>query len=495
MEPRFRQTKLDQFRAENEKGEKTEVNGIDGFLSLLLGGPPLVTQKRIALDPVSDREVRGYMGGFGSGKTSTLAATCLMRSILCPGRKSFVSRHDYNDLAKVTVADFETMLARLPSDVLLGRDKSPPMKWVLRPAFPGKESTITFMGLKDPIVGHNAHDWYIDQAEEVEEKRAKEIIGRLRAPGYNDRMLMMNWNPTDKNHWLYAGCTGKNGKDEHVCEPWIKLYQSLPRENEKNLPQNFYDSLRQVYDEDMLERYINGLWGSVFDGQPVYRQFKYNLHSTDVLEYVAEWPLQRWWDFGYRRPACLWVQPTPAGGFHVLHEELGNSEDIKSFARRCLRVGNQRFYSHTQPIRDFDVGEEVDYEITDYGDPAVRHKKDTGSTLASLLSCGIRIRYKTGQKVRDGLEAVRAQLRLLADDGEPAILIDRRNCPILINGFKGGYRLRDDGEEPFKDGFYEHIADAFRYGLVMNTTAGGEQGLGGSRIPDSLEYSRNTDTY
>src|SRR5579859_4902150 len=146
--PRLRKSKLDQFRAEQSKGERTEVAGVDGLLQLLFGGPPLATQRRIIMDPVVDREVRGYMGAFGGGKTWTLAVCCIMRSILCPGRKSYVSRHDYNDLVKVTVPEFESVMAKLPPDVLLGRDKSPPMKWVLRPAFPGPESSITFMGLK-----------------------------------------------------------------------------------------------------------------------------------------------------------------------------------------------------------------------------------------------------------------------------------------------------------------------------------------------------------
>lgn len=462
----------------------------------MFGGPPLATQRRIIMDPAVDREVRGYMGAFGGGKTWTLAVCALMRSILCPGRKSYVSRHDYNDLVKVTVPEFEAVLAKLPPDVLLGRDKSPPMKWVLRPAFPGPESTITFMGLKEQVVGANAHDWYIDQAEEVEQKRAKEIVGRLRAPGYNDRMLMMNWNPTDANHWLHTGCTGVDAKGERVEEPWIKLYQSLPYENEKNLPEGYYKSLASIYDADMLDRYVKGMWGSVFEGTPVFKQFRYDRHTTDTLEYEPEWQLQRWWDFGYRRPACLWVQPTPAGGYRILMEELGNGEAASAFGRRVIKLTNKHFYSHTQAVRDYELGETIpDYNITDYGDPAVRQKKDTGSTLGALLTVGIQMRFKTGQKVRDGLDAVRAQLKLLADDGDPAILIDRKRCPILVNALKGGYRLAEDGETPFKDGFYEHIADALRYGIVMNTTHGGETSLRVSSIPDSLEYTPGMDKY
>ena len=56
-------------------------------------------------------------------------------------------------------------------------------------------------------------------------------------------------------------------------------------------------------------------------------------------------------------------------------------------------------------------------------------------------------------------------------DGKPALLVDK-NCVIIREGFKGGYRYPElkDGQQfvkkfefPFRDGYYEHLMNAMEY--------------------------------
>ena len=52
-------------------------------------------------------------------------------------------------------------------------------------------------------------------------------------------------------------------------------------------------------------------------------------------------------------------------------------------------------------------------------------------------------------------------------DGSAKFRIDQK-CKTLIDGFLGGYVRKDgDDETPEKDGFYEHLFDALRYGLIV----------------------------
>jgi hypothetical protein len=54
---------------------------------------------------------------------------------------------------------------------------------------------------------------------------------------------------------------------------------------------------------------------------------------------------------------------------------------------------------------------------------------------------------------------------ITAINGEPGLQVDPDHCPILIAGFVGGY-ARDEEGQVIKDGYYEHLHDALRYGAV-----------------------------
>lgn len=134
----------------------------------------------------------------------------------------------------------------------------------------------------------------------------------------------------------------------------------------------------------------------------------------------------------------------------MLREYLGHNQEARPFAQRIKQL-TKEWFPHAQ-------------EIVDYGDPAVVQKKDTGSTLGDLASEGITMMYQTSTIDR-GLRVCRAKLTQLID-GEPAAQFSRNGVPILISALRGGYRLDDKGLKPVKDGYYDHEADAWRYGGI-----------------------------
>jgi len=423
-----------------------------------------------------------------------------MRMLFLPGYKVFVSRANYNDLMDTTMQRMTEMLGRLPKGTLLDRDKSPPMKWWIRPAevtntdlsAPGdtemKISQCTFMGLMDDLGSIEAHGWVVDEAHEVEEKRAREILSRLRAPGLDreDRMALFAFNPPDKAHWLYTACTGRNYKDQKVDEPWMALYEPVPKENIHNLPDGYYEDLEKTLTPDQADRLVHGRWGSIFPGTPVFKEFKASVHVKRNLHKKKDHtrPILRFWDFGYRHPACIWAQLDWEGRLLHFRELLGENQDAIEFGQLVLSQ-SQLYFPHHK-----------DQGFIDYGDPAVTQMKDTGQTLAQLAEIGIHMKYRTS-KIEQGVNLMHRLFNQMAV-GEPIIQYDEAGCPILISALAGGYHLDDRGQKPVKDGFYDHVVDANRYGIVNLFLGGASPSpVTGSQyhenLPTSMSYVPKAD--
>lgn len=479
----MRKSNLERLREKNKKEVVRQEVTLDGLLGLMLGGPPNPTQREFIYDPT---EIKFLKGSAGCAKTSTIVAAGMLRSLLQPGSKGFFSRHDYNDLMDTTMQTAVEMLNRLPKGTLLDRDKAPPMKWWIRPAIPdGEPSMITFMGLKDEIVGANADWWAIDEVNEVEEKRIHEIKMRLRNRVVTEygSMIAAAFNPPEKVHWLYRACTGLDDKDKKVAQPWVKLYSPDARENDHNLPPGWREKQALNMPEDQRRRFIEGEWGSVFSGKPVYREFSYDLHVRDLMWHPGT-PLLRFHDFGYGHPYTCWAQFDDEGRLLVLYEKMGTDVEIHPWIQTIKSITTNTFPGARN--------------ILDFGDPAAKQKKDTGSTQAELYKAGIILRYKEGARIDPGIRLIRMRLEKVIK-GKAAIQFDRRGVPILIAAMRGGYHLDEMGLKPVKDGYYDHPSDAFRYGCT-NVFHGPGEGTpveslveANDFIPDNVEYDGEND--
>lgn len=478
----MRNSKLEKLRnARRKEAKQTTVSSWDELLAIMLGGPLNPTQRETIYDT---HRITGYMGPEGVAKTSTGCAKGLLRALTQPGSQGIVARKDFNDLLKTTMQTMQDMLNRLPPGILIDRDKQPPVRWWIQPMVEGPPSEIVFTGLKEELSGH-AYDWaYVDEADEVEEQPILRLDGRMRSQASlknNAYSLLLTFNPPPKTHWLYTACTGYDAEGRYIRDPWVHLYRPKPQENNHNLPIDYFERRLASYSEDMKQRLVYGEWGSVFDGEAVYREFSRKLHVRR-LTYNPNYRLFRFWDFGYNRPCCIFAQMDAEGRLLVLRCILGNKEEIGPFAARCKSITAQYY------------GESIN-NVTDYGDPAVAQHKDTGSTQMELTKANITMLYTYQTRDMDmSLRAVRTQLERMIR-GEPALQFDEEHAAILIDALAGGYRKDKQGLKPLKDGYYEHPADAFRYG-VFNVFGGMSQipvVPGSTRYPDSLAYDARQD--
>lgn len=480
----MRKSKVEQFReAKQKRHQVTVLDNLDDLLRLLVDPRRDAGERR--LNPTqkafiySPARFKAYKGPAGCAKTSTLCAAGLVRALLQPGSKGLVARQDYNDLVDTTKLRLEEMLAVLPKGTLLDRDKSPPEKWYLRPAAitlpdgttPDEPSQITFMGLKEQPGGYEFNWAIVDEADEVEESRIHWIDSRLRHRGGN-RAIMLAFNPPPTTHWLYKACTGLDPTNRRVQDPWFDLFEPRPDENTRNLPDGYYEQLAAHLPSDMRRRLVDGLWGTNFAGAPVFGQFRRELHVRRDLRYEGG-TLYRFWDFGYNHPACLWAQVSYEGHVQILRERLGSKMEATAFAQLVKKITAETF-----PTAE---------RILDYGDVSAKQHKDTGSTLYALAKEGIQLRMQR-MGIEESLRRVRKLMETLII-GQPAFVVDQ-SCQILIDGLSGGYALRDDGVTPIKDGLYDHLVDAMRYGIVNVL---GLEPTVDSEIPSSLAYDPRRD--
>lgn len=456
-------------------GEDGEDPAI-ALVKQMLGGTILPTQRAFLCDP---SRYKAYKGPAGCGKTSIALAAGLSRALWEPGSIGVVAQHDYNHLLSSTYSTFQQIINRLPAGIVIGRDKSPPMTLEINPIGGGEPSLIRWIGLKENLGGYEFNWCVLDEADGIEERAAKLVDGRMRykpASGIRNYCMMAAFNPPDKNHWLYTACTGLDAKDHRVQSPWLKLYEPMPNEN-TFLEANYYDNLRKTYTKDMIQRLVDGEWGSTFEGQPVYREFRNEVHTQDGLRtrFDPYRPLLRFWDFGYNAPYCCFAQTDWHGRLLVMAELQGSKVEATPFIQAVL-AETDRLFPDLEDVRD-------------YGDPAVAQKKDTGQTLSLLCKAGITMRYRNTH-IDPGVKQVRELLdRNL--NGEPALQFDRQGCPILISALRGGYHMDEKGLKPVKDNYYDHSADAFRYGIVNVFGLNALQQAG--YVPATLEYRKELD--
>jgi hypothetical protein len=291
---------------------------------------------------------------------------------------------------------------------------------------------------------------WLDEAQELHPDVKLIVQGRMSWPVTHPQFtLIVTTNPCDTEHWIYKNWV-QNPLPGHV------YWRQSSREN-PFLPKAYYDDLEKAYQDrpELKKRYVDGEWGSVFDGKPVFgNEFMYDVHvAKEHLVPVPNLVIHRGWDFGLT-PACIVAQIHPTGKILLLRELWSDDMGIEEFA---------------DTVNDFcrrEYGPGQTYE--DVGDPAGRARAmtDERSCYDILSSKGIYAREAETNALLPRLEAVKRQLAK-NPKGKGKVQIDVR-CHRLIDGFMGGYKYKERGnagthsDTPDKN-IYSHIMDALQY--------------------------------
>ena len=398
---------------------------------------PLPTQERFHL---SQKKFRLYRGGLGSGKTLAGCHEALRLSIAYPNNFGLVARETYQQLEDSTMRTFFEKTC--PKELIRFYNKQSKHLYL----FNGSE--IVFRSLDNPekFKSDEFGFFYIDEASECREDAFKFLMGRLRRTHSPQQVLcgFLTSNPVNVTHWVYKYFVIDKRED-------FEEFHAPTYENKSNLPENYIESLEKNYPPNWAKKYLNGDWGFTEGGQPVFTNFREDLHVKD-LKYITEMPVYVGLDFGFRRPAAVFSQIDDKDRWVILKEFMPENITVHDFAKRIIEIENKDFLLASRFVH--------------YGDPACNQTSDKSEKTSADIMRDYQISVfsrKTSPIAR--IEIIQKRLHTLCED-TPSLLINK-TCSFIIDAFAGGYHYDDKRpDDPVKDGLYDHLVDALGYAAV-----------------------------
>lgn len=416
---------------------------------------------------LSDAFFRGLMGPFGSGKSTACIMEILRRAkeqrINVDGKRKTrwaVIRNTYPELRTTTIKSWHQWV---PAHLGRWVDTGPPTHHIVEGDL---DMEVLFIALDRPddiakLLSMELTGAWVNEAREVPKAVMDGLTGRVgRYPsvlmgGCSWSGIIADTNPPDQDHWWY-----KLAEEVHP-EGWAFFKQPGGRdpgaENVEHLPAKYYERQIAGKDEDWVKVYVDGQYGFVRDGKPVYPEYRDSLHCQQ-FDLVAGWPIYVGIDFGLT-PAAVFGQRSPMGQWRWHSELVTEDMGAKRFAELLRQAMHERY-----PGFHFAA-------IT--GDPAGEGRAQTDETtpFQILRAANIQANPAPTNDFTKRRESVVACLSRLID-GQPGLMIHPQ-CVQLRKGMAGGYnykRIQVSGEERYRDvpdkGMYSHVCEAGQYMLV-----------------------------
>jgi hypothetical protein len=229
-------------------------------------------------------------------------------------------------------------------------------------------------------------------------------------------------------------------------------------ENIANLPggRGYYTNQAKGKSHAWIKQFIEAEWGYSIAGKPVVPTFNADMHvSPSLLKFDPMQPIVVGFDPGIGGSAFIFGQEDLHGRLRVYGELVQNgmgaerliSERLKPYLRR--RFPNARVLIAPDPA-------------------AANRGQSDEKSVVDVMRKHFDVKYDTNNRLAPRLDAIEHYTTRLTDVG-PALLIDGKECPVLVRALKGGWRFVLDpkkdiikGAEPEKN-HYSHPGDAFGY--------------------------------
>ncbi len=412
-----------------------------------------------------DSFVRGIMGPIGSGKSAGCAQEIIRRATLQkPGRDGIrrtrwvIARNTYRELMDTTV---KTWLDWWNQDIY-GRFNHQDMTHTLR--MKGVEAEVMFRAVDRPgdvkkLLSMEVTGAWFNEAREFPKALVDAATGRVgRYPAKKDGGatwfgLLMDTNPPDTDHWWYRLF------EEERPSGWSLYKQPSGRseqaENLDNLPPGYYQNIMAGKTSEWIKVYVDGEYGFVQDGKPVFPEYRDNLHCQ-LFELNPRLPLYIGIDFGLT-PAAAIGQKSVMGAWRWRHEVVTEHMGAERFGRLLSGFIAEKVPGFTMQA------------IT--GDPAGNQESqaDESTPFKMLMAAGIIAHPAHTNDPTIRREAVAVPMGRIID-GEPGFMI-HPDMKTARKGFAGGYRFKRVevvGSERYHDkpdkNQFSHICEAVEYG-------------------------------
>lgn len=329
-----------------------------------------------------------------------------------------------------------------------------------------KDGGPTWFGIFGDTNPPDIDHWFYNLFEEDKPRTCPEC----RNPDGGAVMFIRD-DPKDYSKPLYCpNC----GRSEEEGIPMTAIYKqpsgrSPQAENLRNLQKGYYSNLMIGKDQGWITVYVDGKYGYVRDGKPVYVNWSDHFHlAPKDMEPHRSYPLICGYDCTGRNHAWVVNQWLPNGRFHTYDEIFMEDTDVRTFLSEAVKPFMNSKYAG-MPIRVI-------------GDPAGKTRSDTDSSNAYkealLQKIMIHPAYSNAWDARYG--AINRLLIGAPIEGKGRYQLNPR-CKMLHKGFLGEYRLERImvvGQERYKDrpvkNRVAHLHDALQY-AAMGTERGFEE--------------------
>ena len=229
-------------------------------------------------------------------------------------------------------------------------------------------------------------------------------------------------------------------------------------ENIENLPGgvDYYHNQAKGKSQAWVKQFLEAEWGYSVSGKPVVPTFNPDIHlSPSPLKYDPQQPIVIGFDPGIGGSAFIFGQDDLHGRLRVYGELVQTG------------MGTERLIS--ERLKPYLRKRFPGCKVIIAPDPAAANRAQTNEkSVVDVLKKHYEVKYDTNNRLAPRLDAIEHYTTRLTDVG-PALLIDARECPVLVRGLKGGWRFVMDpkrdiikGAEPEKN-HYSHPGDAFGY--------------------------------
>lgn len=412
-------------------------------------------------------------GTTGSGKSYAVYAYVLRKLLEFPGAQALFLRQKIQELKMSSYKDVRKFLDtyNVPykkndttMDIVLPNGSKILFRSDLALAPSGSD--------KADSLGSTAFSFVVfEEADAIRSSTAITMAGRMRENvGRFRKVLFYICNPPSKHHWLWTWFMPPNN-DPNDPTSRYRAMQFTREDNVKHVGMGYNKAIMEDFQKNkhLAKRLGDGEFGVVPKGTPYFQDtFFRELHVTDlrtednegnkVYRWNRLYPMQRGWDPGFRHTGMVVMQDDPdLRQLRVYVARIRKDCLLEQYLEEILPELNRMFPGALWE---------------DFVDVAARQKSTISERSAYdiMRKAGLQPRCKPSS-VTMGLNTINRMLRTLTG-GKPAVLLDKEGCEDLIDAFEAGYcndgnKVDDNGPVPCKDGFYDHIMDAFRYPVVF----------------------------
>lgn len=382
-----------------------------------------------------------FVGGFGTGKTETLA-NCAVRDALVATSALIALYEPTYDLVRLILAPrMEEKLSDLGIRYKYNKQEN------IIYTSSGQCGDFVLRTLENPgrIIGYESYRAHVDEIDTLKKAQAqlawRKIIARnrQRPDGVEAPFNRVSAYSTPEGFQFVYDTWGRDPKPGYV------MVQAATYTN-PFLPDDYVQSLLDSYPPALIDAYIEGKFTNLHSGS-VYPDFDRKLNHTDAVETSGE-PLLVGMDFNrLHMSAVVYVIREGCPLAVAEHTEV---RDTPAMAQLLI----ERYKSKGHPVQIF----------PDASGQNSSSKNASESDLSILKGAGLSVRVNsTNPAIQDRVNAVNALI--LNGNGERRLKVNTNRCPELTDALE--QQAYDKNGMPDKSSGIDHVVDAGGYPLAF----------------------------